>query len=277
MLTTTSVRSRGTLVVGIVVAVLASPLRVEADSGFITSTDCADGACDVTAHTPARGPVASDVPTGEGSGDANGESGPACAIPDVEFAQSGLEGPHQMPPGLAECEAISSGTGAEVFDPAVLAEQARAVMRLPAPDIGTAPALGKPRFVNLPSWMWVDAAEWGPVSATASVSAGSVTVLATPDRVVWDTGDGHEVVCAGPGTVFSEAVYREEGSPDCGHTYTTLPEAGAGATVDVRAVWEWGVSWSSSDGRGGDLDDLSTSSTVAVPVSEIHHVITHVR
>ncbi|WP_121182001.1 hypothetical protein [Nocardiopsis sp. Huas11] len=207
----------------------------------------------------------------------SGESGPACAIPDVEFAQSGAEGPLEIPLGLAECAATASGTGAEVFDPAVLAEQARAVMRLPEPDIGTAPALGKPRFVNLPSWMWVEAQDWGPVSATASVSAGSVTVTAAPERVVWDTGDGHEVVCTGPGTVFSEAVFREEGSPDCGHTYTALPAGGAGATVDLVAVWEWAVSWSTTDGRGGGLEGLTTSSTVAVPVSEIHHVVTHIR
>ncbi|MEE2038936.1 hypothetical protein Q8791_17090 [Nocardiopsis sp. CT-R113] len=172
---------------------------------------------------------------------------------------------------------MSGSREATPFDPRVLAEQARAVMRLPDPDIGTAPALGKPRFVNMASWMWVDAADWDPVSATASVSAGSVTVVATPTQVVWDTGDGHEVVCEGPGTVFSQAVYREAGSLDCGHTYTALPPGGAGAKVDVTAVWEWGVSWSTTDGRGGDLEDLSTSSTVAVPVSEIHSVVTHIR
>ncbi|OLT26905.1 hypothetical protein BJF83_20050 [Nocardiopsis sp. CNR-923] len=158
-----------------------------------------------------------------------------------------------------------------------MAEQARAMMRLPEPDIGTAPPLGKPRFVNLPSWMWVDAADWEPVSATASVSAGSVTVVASPRRVVWDTGDGHEVVCEVSGTVFSPRVYREEGSPDCGHTYTALPPGGAGATVDLVAVWEWAVSWSATDGRGGELADLTTVSTVAVPVSEIHAVVTDIR
>jgi hypothetical protein len=264
------------LCTGTIAAIIVLPHQVAAD-GFFADSACANGACEVTAHTPARGPAASDIRTGDGSSDANRESGPACVIPDVEFAQSGAEGPHQMPPGLAECETTASGTSPEAFDPAALAEQARAVMRLPEPDIGTAPALGEPRFVNLPSWMWVEEQDWGPVSATASVSAGSVTVTATPERVVWDTGDGHEVVCTGPGTVFSEAVFREQGSPDCGHTYTALPPGGAGATVDLVAEWEWEVSWSTSDGRGGDLEGLTTTSTVAVPVSEIHHVVTHIR
>ncbi|WP_051415679.1 hypothetical protein [Nocardiopsis sp. CNT312] len=104
-----------------------------------------------------------------------------------------------------------------------------------------------------------------------------MTVVAAPRRVVWDTGDGHEVVCAGPGTVFSARTYREEGSPDCGHTYTSLPPGGAGDTVAVRAVWEWAVSWSATDGTGGGLEDLTTESTVALPVSEIHSVVTDIR
>ncbi|MBB5492216.1 hypothetical protein [Nocardiopsis metallicus] len=162
-----------------------------------------------------------------------------------------------------------------MVDPAMLAERARASMTLPLPEIGTAPPLGKPRFVNMPSWMWIDADGWEPVSATASVGAGSVTVVATPERVVWETGDGHQVVCDSAGTVFSRAVFREEGSPDCGHTYTSLPPGGAGVEVDLVAVWEWSVSWSTSTGTGGELEDMSTSATEAVPVSEIHSVVTH--
>lgn len=142
-------------------------------------------------------------------------------------------------------------------------------MILPVPEIGTAPPLGKPRFVNMPSWMWIDSDDWEPVSATASVSAGSVTVVATPERVVWETGDGHQVVCDSAGTVFP----REEGS--CGHTYTSLPPGGAGAEVDLVAVWEWSVAWSTSTGGSGVLEGLSTSATAAVPVSEIHSVVTH--
>ncbi|WP_211715602.1 hypothetical protein [Nocardiopsis sp. MG754419] len=200
----------------------------------------------------------------------------------MEFIQSGQEGPVQIPLGQARCSAtaLSASEGEDtpvVIDPAVLAEQARASMSLPAPEIGTAPPLGKPRFVNMPSWMWIDAASWEQVSATASVSAGSVTVTATPERVLWDTGDGHQVVCQSAGTVFSRAVFRESGSPDCGHTYTSLPPGGPGSEVGLEAVWEWSVSWSTSTGDGGDLEGLSTSSTEAVVVSEIHAVVTHTR
>ena len=200
-------------------------------------------------------------------------------MPDTEFLRSGKEGPAQIPAGRARCSATAFSApegenSPEAIDPVVLAEQARASMTLPLPEIGTAPPLGKPRFVNMPSWMWINSGSWEPVPATASVGAGSVTVVATPERVVWETGDGHQVVCESAGTVFSPAVSREEGSPDCGHTYTSLPPGGAGVEVDLVAVWEWSVSWSTSAGEGGELEELSTSATEAVAVSEIHSVVT---
>lgn len=252
--------------------------------GFDDHLSCAGASCEVVARSTGSGSAVSGPATssvlhqGERGEDQN--AGSSCVMPDVEFIRSGREGPVQMPWGRARCSAtaFSASAGEEdpvVIDPVVLAEQARAAMSLPHPQIGTAPPLDKPRFVNMASWMWVDAADWEPVSATASISAGSVTVIATPERVLWDTGDGHQVVCEGPGTEYSPAIYREEGSPDCGHTYTTLPPGGAGADVELSAVWEWAISWSTSTGDGGDLEDLSTSSTVAVPVSEIHSVVTH--
>ncbi len=263
--------------VSTVVGLMAlAPVAWADGSGVDGHTSCADASCEVTARAPGHVPAVPDAPLAE-SGAVNEASAPVCAVPDVEFAQSGQEGPHEIPPGMARCQGTASTGSEPVLDPVALAEQARAMMRLPEPDIGTAPTPGKPRFVNIPAWMWVSEEDWEPVSATASVSAGSVTVVASPERVVWDTGDGHEVVCTGPGTVFSRATAGEGGSPDCGHIYTALPVGGAGAAVDLTAVWEWGVSWSSSDGQGGDLEELTTTSTVAVPVSEIHSVVTHIR
>ncbi|MDE3721441.1 hypothetical protein PWG71_08570 [Nocardiopsis sp. N85] len=253
--------------------IVVLPQQAAAD-GFFADSVCSDGGCHVTARTPGRDPAVADSPAGRGGAGEGGQSGLACVMPDTEFAQSGAEGPLEAPPSMARCESTGGTVRVPVFDPVVLAEQARAVMRLPEPDIGVTPTPDKLRFVNIPQWMWVAETDWAPVSATASVSAGSVTVLATPQRVVWDTGDGHEVVCTGPGTVFSRMTYRQTGSPDCGHTYTALPSGGAGARVDLVAVWEWEVSWSASDGRSGDLEALTTTAMVAVPVSEIHAVVT---
>jgi hypothetical protein len=264
---------------GALTAVVAASAPGEAAAdGFFATTDCSDGECRVGASSPPAPSSSGGQSASEGAAGGTDEAGEPCVFTSAEFLESGKEGPLPIPQGMARCEGAAAGGGASgVFSPEVLAEQARAVMRLPEPAIGTAPAPDKPRFVNLPTWLWVAGEEWSPVSVTASVSAGSVTVVATPERVVWDTGDGHQVVCAGPGTVFSRATAGEGGSPDCGHTYTALPPGGAGTAVDVTAVWEWGVSWSTTDGRGGALEDLATSSSVAVPVSEIHSVVTHTR
>lgn len=278
----------GVLISAVVVACSAVPASVAwANSpGFDESFSCSGVTCEVVVRSSGSVPAVTGATTspqshqgGHGEGRATATS---CELPDVEFSQSGMEGPVQMPLGQARCStsasSASQGPDAQVvIDPAVLAEQARASMTLPLPGIGTAPPLGKPRFVNMPSWMWIDADGWEPVSATASVGAGSVTVVASPERVVWETGDGQQVVCEGSGTVYSPAVFREEGSPDCGHTYTSLPPGGAGAEVDLVAVWEWSVSWSTSTGGGGELEGLSTSATEPVAVSEIHSVVTHTR
>lgn len=250
-----------------------------ADTGFFATTECSGGECRVAAGSSSSSPGSAGREVSESRGGGQVEDKPPCVFTSAEFLESGQEGPLPLPPGVARCEeTVTSGGTPEVrFDPMVLAEQARAVMRLPEPVIGTAPELDKPRFVNLASWMWIAEGDWEPVTVTASVSAGAVTVVATPQRVVWDTGDGGQVVCTGPGTPFSRAAASENGSPDCGHTYTALPPGGAGAKVDLIAVWEWGISWSTTDGRGGELEDLTTSSSVAVAVSEIHSVVTHVR
>lgn len=275
----------GALISAVAVTCSVVPVSVAwADSpGFDESFSCSGASCEVVARSSGSGPAVTgaappSTPQQGGRGEGRDTSS-SCVMPDTEFLRSGKEGPAQVPAGRARCSATAFSApegedSPEVVDPVVLAEQARASMTLPLPEIGTAPPLGKPRFVNMPSWMWINSGGWEPVSATASVGAGSVTVVATPERVVWETGDGHQVVCESAGTVFSPAVSREKGSPDCGHTYTSLPPGGAGAEVDLVAVWEWSVSWSTSTGGGGELEELSTSATEAVAVSEIHSVIT---
>ncbi|MCY9787113.1 hypothetical protein KIK06_24825 [Nocardiopsis sp. EMB25] len=277
MLTRTNPGYVALLCAGTVAMVIALPQQAAAD-GFFVDSECANGQCGVTARSSStRSGTSEENTVPSVPSESPVDDGVTCLAWDLEFAQSGKEGPQEMPPGMARCEGAVAPAAAAEFDPVALAEQARALMRLPEPDIGTAPTPDKLRFVNIPAWMWVDERDWEPVSATASVSAGSVTVVASPERVVWDTGDGHEVVCTGPGTVFTPTTRHADGSPDCGHTYTTLPPGGAGATVDLTAVWEWAVSWSTTDGRGGDLEPLTTTSTATVPVSEIHSVVTDIR
>jgi hypothetical protein len=84
--------------------------------------------------------------------------------------------------------------------PIVLAQMARRYLPLPPPGIQTSPAASSDQIVNVPTWLWVDPATWGPRSATASVPNESATATAVPVMVTWTMGDGSQVVCRGPGT-----------------------------------------------------------------------------
>ncbi|MFL1375770.1 hypothetical protein [Nocardiopsis protaetiae] len=258
----------------IAAVLLLCPAAWAEGGNFSHHTSCSASGCDVVAQAPGEPPgiISGETPQGGNTT----STPPPCVMPDVEF--SGPDGDVLAPAGgAAECERSASTHAQPAFDPRALAEQARARLTLPVPDIGTAPAPGKPRFVNLPSWLWIDAADWEPVSVSAAVSTGAVTVVASPHRVVWATGDGGEVVCPGPGTPFSVAAHRRNGPSECSYTYTSVPPTGPGSPVDLVASWEWTVSWSASDGQSGELADLVTVSSVAVSVAELHSVVTDSR
>jgi hypothetical protein len=54
-------------------------------------------------------------------------------------------------------------------DPAVLAALARQTLGLPSPVIRSSPAQAALQLTNLPTWLWINPAEWVPESKTATV------------------------------------------------------------------------------------------------------------
>ncbi|MFD3687014.1 hypothetical protein ACFWTE_19595 [Nocardiopsis sp. NPDC058631] len=146
-------------------------------------------------------------------------------------------------------------------------------MTLPTPTMGSSPAAGT--VVGFPLWLWMDHSEWEPVSATAAVSAGSVTVTATPDGARWAMGDASALDCPGPGTVFDPARHDADApSPDCGHTYTRASRGHPGGRFPVTATVTWSVEWTTTAGGGGTLDPLTTSASRSVRVDEVHALVT---
>lgn len=93
-------------------------------------------------------------------------------------------------------------------------------LRLPAPDIGSAPCTedGCMGAVGAPVWLWVNT-PWESVTAEASIPGGSISATARPVRTDWDMGDGTTIQCT-TGTPYSESYGWAE-SPDCGHIYQT--------------------------------------------------------
>lgn len=165
----------------------------------------------------------------------------------------------------------ASGSGPS---PRAVAEMAIDQMNLHAITIGIAPEPGPGSIglVGMPVWMW--AADPGPSTVgpvTASASAGGITVTATAriNRITWDMGDGHTVVCRGAGTAYN-ASYGRAPSPDCGHVYTTSSAGRPGERFTVTANSDWVISWEGA-GQSGTIrmDGLTESVQIAVGEAQV--------
>lgn len=155
--------------------------------------------------------------------------------------------------------------------PAALALEARNQLRLLAPRIEVNPA--GVQLVNVPSWLWMDRAEWGDVSATAAVPGVSVTAVAHPSWVSWSMGDGSIVTCNSAGTPFPPGTDPAKPSPNCGYTYRASSAGQPNQAYRVTATVHWTVTWSGA-GQGGVFPDMTTTSTAAFGVAESQAITT---
>jgi hypothetical protein len=170
------------------------------------------------------------------------------------------------PIGAAPAGAPAAGPG--VPDPAVLAALARQTLGLPSPVIRSSPAQNALQLTNLPTWLWINPAEWVPESKTATVPGESVTATATPVSVTWHPGDGSTVTCQGAGTPYASADNPASASPDCGHTYTSSSAGQPGGAFRATATITWDVTWQGAGGAGGALPPLFTTAVAAFRVAE---------
>jgi hypothetical protein len=152
--------------------------------------------------------------------------------------------------------------------PGVLAALARQTLGLPSPVIRSSPAQNALQLTNLPTWLWINPAEWVPESKTATVPGESVTATATPVSVTWHPGDGSTVTCQGAGTPYASADNPAAASPSCGHTYTSSSAGQPGGAFQATATITWDVTWQGAGGAGGVLPPLFTTAVAAFRVAE---------
>lgn len=162
--------------------------------------------------------------------------------------------------------------GGRSVNPEQLAE--RAIRRLPiaGPDIAMAPKPSGMGLVGLPVWLAtrVTPSTWGPVSATARVPGLSVTATANAGGITWQMGDGHQVQCGGPGTIYRRR-YGRRPSPTCGYRYQHASTGRPHDAYQVTGTTTWHVRWSG----GGDHGALSVhrASRTRVGIGEAQVVI----
>ena len=154
--------------------------------------------------------------------------------------------------------------------PRALAQQALATLHLPAPRVGMSPP-SSAELVNFADWLWVDRAIWQPISATAAVGPVAATATATPDRVVYDMGDGSQVTCREPGTPYNLALAPNAQSTDCSYTYPASSAGQPGNRYTATATIYWHVTWTSTGAPGGgDLGETAgDSASTQVEVDEV--------
>jgi len=149
-----------------------------------------------------------------------------------------------------------------------LAAEAVDQLRPAFPVPQTNPDLSVDQIAGIETWLWVDPDDWQPVTATASVPpigpfpGLTVTATAQPVQVIWDMGDGTEVVCDGPGTPYDVDRPAADQSTDCSHVYQRF------GRYEASAIMVWQVSWSSSDGDGGTLANIARTTTFDIGVAE---------
>ncbi len=158
------------------------------------------------------------------------------------------------------------------LDPAVLAQQARESVTIPAPAISTSPDAERQLYTQVRTWLWVDQAWWRSYSTTANAGGVSTTVSARPVRAVWSMGDGGTTICEGPGMAWRPGMADD--ATNCSYTYKNSSAGQRGGTYTMTVTVEFGVSWSSSIGPGGSLAPITRSVSAPVRVGEIQAIET---
>lgn len=226
------------------------------------------GQANTVADTPAVDPCSINP-----SGRACAASDPAiyCYVWGSAFLQAGLP-----PTGLGPLlQSVGCAPTLPVVTPAMLAQRAYSLLRLPKPTIERSPLAtnsdqGRPyTWVNLWTWFWTDPVTFTPRSRTASAGAISATATATPIALVYDPGTGDTpVTCPGPGRPWqaSDGDFAPSGG-GCGYTYLHVSDS-VTATVTIQ----WQVTWTGSNGQTGTLPVLLTSASSSFMVQQIQAV-----
>ena len=160
-----------------------------------------------------------------------------------------------------------------------LRQRARDAVPFPVMAQGAAPTGERdaPFITQLPSLLWADPTSWQPVQAQAAIPGiVRVTATGTPERLVWDPGDGEPPVsCAGPGTPY-DASGPEPTQPSCALTYhhSSALAPGDGPYQLTMGV-EWEVTWDCAPACGaGPLAPVTVTTRRPVWVAELQALTT---
>ncbi|BCL30244.1 hypothetical protein ACFFS2_36170 [Streptomyces aurantiacus] len=192
-----------------------------------------------------------------------GDPGALDCTKDIFWVDQGAPPPPEIP---------------QAITPEMLAQLAYAEIRVPSTTVELAPE-GTTK-VNLPTWAWLDAAKFKPVSVTASVPLLNVqaTTTAEPVSLKIEPGTADATtypasgVCALNGDQIGEAYAKGKAdeTPPCGVKY--LRSSGDGS-YQLQATITWKIHWTGTgvnEERG--LPDGEFGADQDVVVQEIQSI-----
>ena len=285
---------RAAVVLAWLVAMLQPSFAFAEDKPPIVVTgDTHPGAVDTTVTAP--GSPGAQSGGGSSGGSSSGGGAVTCTwTAESDYSQQLFQWMGSDPDGTwydVSCSDGSSYPGVYVppsagnLPPAValagaLARAAANTLVLPKPRVRRNPA--GDALVNLPTWWWVDAAQWTLLRQRTQAGPVWAEVTATPVSTSWDPGDASApVVCNGPGIPYDTSRSAQTQSTDCSYTYRRSsgdqPQTGPSVndrffTVTVTTTWQ--VSWTGFGGSGGTLPVLTTSSSFPLAVTQRQTVVT---
>ncbi|WP_165970502.1 hypothetical protein [Actinomadura sp. 6K520] len=168
---------------------------------------------------------------------------------------------------ISGCQPAGGGVAVPAVTPQDLLQQALYELRLPKPQIVTAPPRGTEGVVGLAEWFWLDPAQ--RTSRSVRQSAGDVWVelTASPQTMTVHPGGGHEPVsCPGGGVPYQAGAAASAAS--CTVTYTRSSARQPENAYQVTATVSWGGTWRGSGGVGGALTPITVTSTLPVRIAE---------
>jgi hypothetical protein len=233
----------------------------------------------VTVVAASSGSASSSGPAGGAGGSNDGFSGEPnpyqCSYTAVDPAEQQFLGPGGPTPGewvIYACPGTAVAgalplewlptTEAQAAAPVnvtALGQQAVSRLGLGSPAIDMAPPSGSPQLVNVATWLWINPGAWQTLTATASAGTVTATATATPAKVVWNMGDGNQVICSGPGTAYRAA--DPGATTDCSYTWTQ------GGNYQVTATVYWSVTWAAVGAPGGGNLGEQAGPGAQVPVT----------
>jgi len=156
--------------------------------------------------------------------------------------------------------------------PEAIRDAVAARLEPPPPDPETSPPLARQTFVHVPTWLWLDPANWVAIEASETRGFTTVTVRATPTHASWLMGDGGGITCLGPGEVWVSGASEDD--TDCAYSYSHSAYAEPEGRFEGSVTVTWEFEWWINDTYQEIFGTVELSTSFAVAVAEIQAVET---